>query len=45
VWQPTPAKVLAYRFYQDAARAAELVARNDPPSPAFMANLLETLAY
>lgn len=39
-----PAKVLAYRFYQDAARAADLVARNDAPDPAFMPLNLETLA-
>jgi len=45
VGRAMPAKVLAYRFYQDAGRAGDLVARNDPPNPAFMPLSLETLAY
>ena len=31
-----PASVLAYRLYGDATRAADLIARADPPHPLFM---------
>jgi hypothetical protein len=39
-----PALVLAYRLYQDASRADDLIARNDPPHPGFMPASIETLA-
>lgn len=39
-----PAVVLAYRLYQNADRAGELLARNDPPHPAFMPPVVEALA-
>lgn len=35
---------LAYRLYQDATRAGEIVARNDPPHPNFLPSTLELLA-
>lgn len=41
---PLPAAVIAYRLYQDATRADELVARNMPPHPAFMPRRIEALA-
>jgi prophage DNA circulation protein len=39
-----PALVLAYRLYQDASRADDLIARNDPPHPGFMPASIEALA-
>lgn len=33
---PLPALALAYKLYRDATRAADLIARADPPHPAFM---------
>jgi hypothetical protein len=39
-----PALVLAYRLYQDATRADDLIARNDPPHPGFMPVSVEALA-
>lgn len=42
--QQQPALVLAYRLYQDAARAEELLARNDPPHPSWMPNTIEAAA-
>jgi hypothetical protein len=39
-----PALVLAYRLYQDASRADDLIARNDPPHPGFMPVSVEALA-
>lgn len=41
---PLPALVLAERLYADATRAADLVARNDPPHPGFLGLQLEALA-
>jgi prophage DNA circulation protein len=38
------ALVLAYRLYQDASRADDLIARNDPPHPGFMPVSVEALA-
>jgi prophage DNA circulation protein len=42
--RPMPAVTVAYRLYQDAARADDLVARNDPPHPLFLPVTLEALA-
>lgn len=39
-----PALALAQRFYQDPARAGELIARNDPPCPLFMPAIVEALS-
>lgn len=44
VGAPLPAKVLAYRFYDDTTRAGELLARNDPPHPSFMPVVIEAAA-
>lgn len=41
---PLSAKVLACRLYDDASRAGDLVARNNPPHPAFMPLTVEALA-
>ena len=38
------ALVLAYRLYQDAVRASELVALNDTPHPLFMPTCGKALA-
>lgn len=43
VSHPLPAVVIAYRLYQDAARAGEIVARNNQPHPGFCAGELEYL--
>lgn len=40
-----PSLVLANRFYQDATRGDELVARNDPQHPLFMPLTVEALAF
>lgn len=42
--KPLPSLVAAYRLYQDSSRADELVARNDPPHPAFLPVVIEALA-
>lgn len=39
-----PASVLAFRLYGDATRAADLIARNDPPCPLFMPTVIEALS-
>jgi prophage DNA circulation protein len=41
---PLPSLVVAYRLYQDASRADELTARNDPPNPLFFPLQIEALA-
>lgn len=41
---PVPALSLAYRLYQDATRAPELIARNDPPCPLFLPLQVEALS-
>lgn len=39
-----PAPVLAYRFYGDSTRTDDLIARVDPPHPAFMPVTFEALS-
>jgi prophage DNA circulation protein len=42
--RPSAALALAYRLYQDATRASELVALNDAPHPLFMPTTGKALA-
>ncbi len=39
-----PAVVLAYKLYQDADRAGDLLGRNDPPHPSWLPTRIEALA-
>lgn len=41
---PLPALTIAYRLYRDASRAMDLIARNDPPHPNFVASPMEALS-
>jgi len=41
---PLPAPVLAYQLYGDATRADDLIARADPPHPAFLPTTLQALS-
>ncbi len=42
--EPQPALTLAYRLYQDASRADELIVRADPVHPLFMPTSFEALS-
>lgn len=41
---PMPALAIAYRLYRDASRCIDLIARNAPPHPCFMASPMEALS-